>query len=149
MQYLVPDLAQHWVVQLEEAELHAVVRLHDLLCPTAVFHHILAVGRFQFLQYGIRPRHDALRHAGQLGHVDTEGVLASAPFQLTQEDDFLVHFAHRHVIVLHAGIQLLHLVQLMVMRGEERPCPPFFIFMDVFHDSPRDADTIVRRRATP
>ena len=98
-------------------------------------------------RYGIRPRHDALRHAGQLGHVDTEGVLASSPFQLTQEDDFLIHFAHRHVIVLHAGIQLLHLVQLMVMRGEERPCPPFFIFMDVFHDSPRDADTVVRRRA--
>ena len=79
MQYLVPDLAQHRVVQLEEAKLHTVVRLHDLLRPTAVFHHILAVGRFQFLQYGIRPRHDALRHAGQLGHVDTEGVLASSP----------------------------------------------------------------------
>ena len=75
------------------------------LRPTAVFHHILAVGRFQFLQYGIRPRHDALRHAGQLGHVDTEGVLAS-PRSNTQEDDFLIHFAHRHVIVLHAGIQL-------------------------------------------
>ena len=24
---------------------------------------------------------DALRHAGQLSHVDTEGVLASTPFQ--------------------------------------------------------------------
>ena len=37
MQYLIPNLAQHWVVQLEEAELHAVVCLHDLLCSTAVF----------------------------------------------------------------------------------------------------------------
>ena len=77
--------------------------------------------------------------------MDTEGMLAAAPLQLAQENDPSVHLLDGHVIVLDTRIKFLHLVQLMVVRGKERPRPPFLVFMDVLHDGPGDADAVVRR----
>ena len=72
---------------------------------------MLAIVRLQLVQDGVGTLHDALGHTCQLGHVDTERVLATSPFKLAKEDDFAIHFLHRYVVILDAFERLLHLVQ--------------------------------------
>ena len=80
--------------------------------------------------------------------MDTERVLRATLLQLTQEDDLAVDLLYRDVVVLDALEALLHLVQLMVMRGEERARLSLGMLVQVFDDGPRNGDAIVGTRAT-
>ena len=84
-----------------------------------------------------------------LRDVDTERVLRAAALELAQEDDLVAHLADRDVVVLHARTHLLHLVELVVVRGEERLGMGRGVVVQVFDHGPGDRDAVVGRRAAP
>ena len=77
--------------------------------------------------------------------MDTKGVLTATLLQLTQEDDFPFCLLHRDVIVLDALEVLLHLVELVVVRGEECTCLRLRMLMQVFHNSPGNRNAVIGR----
>ena len=81
--------------------------------------------------------------------MDTEGVLTAAAFQFAQENDLIVDFLHRHVIVLDTLEGLFHLIQFMVVRGEERARFGARMFVDILHNGPRNGNTVVSRSTAP
>ena len=58
----------------------------------------------------------------------------------------MIHFAHRHVVVFDACKAIFHLVQLMIVRGEEGARMSCGVFVDVLDDAPGDGDAIVGGR---
>lgn len=80
--------------------------------------------------------------------MNTEGVFASPTLQLTEENHFIVHFLHRHVIVLDAFEGFLHLVQLMVVRSKQCAGFRFRMFVDILDDCPGNGNTVIGRRTT-
>jgi len=60
-----------------------------------------------------------------------------------QEDNASVFLNHRHVPVFDAREEFLHLVELMIVRGEERSRMRFRILMDVFNNGPGNGDAVV------
>ena len=79
--------------------------------------------------------------------MDTEGVFGAAAFELSQEDYLAVHLAHADIVVLYALEVLFHLVKLVVVGGEEGACGGLGVLVQVFHDGPCDAYSVVSRRA--
>ena len=75
--------------------------------------------------------------------MDTERVFATTARKFAEEDDAMVYFAHRHVIVFDASKAVFHLVQFVVVRGEEGARMSGGVFVDVLHDAPGDGDAIV------
>ena len=102
----------------------------------------------QLLQDDVGALDDAPGHSRNLGHMDTKAVLRAALLELAQEDDFAVDLLHRDVVVLNAGKIFLHLVQLVVVGGEERARPAGLrVLVQVFNDGPGYRDAVVGRRA--
>ena len=99
----------------------------------------------QLFENHIGTVHDAARHTGNLCHMDTERVLTASRFQFTQEDYLSVHLSHTHIEVLDARKVLLHLVELMIVGSKERTCLRLLMFVQIFHDSPGNGNTIVGR----
>ena len=108
-QSFVAHLTEHGVVKLEEAELHAVAAGVDFLGRGLANGSHLRVVRLKLFQYGFGAAHDALRHSGDLRHVDTEGVFGAASFELSQEDYLAVHLAHADMITLPSTSRTLTL----------------------------------------
>ena len=75
--------------------------------------------------------------------MNTEGVFRPTLFQFAQEDDFSVHLLHTHVEVADALEALLHLVQLMIVGGEECPRLGLAVLVQILHDGPGDGDAVV------
>ena len=75
--------------------------------------------------------------------MNTERVLRTATGELSQEDHLSAGLPHTYVIVLYAVEILLHLVQLMVVCGEEHACPCPRIFVHILHYCPRYAYAVV------
>ena len=103
--------------------------------------HSIAIA-FQLMQNLIGTDNDTLRHARQLGHVNTKTMLRPAAYQLAQEDNLAIHFAYRHIIVAYARERLFHLVQFVVVGGKKGLGMPALL-MDILHNRPRDTDTVV------
>ena len=74
-------------------------------------------------------------------------MLRAAALELAQEDDLVAHLLDRDVVVLHPGAHLLHLVQLVVMRGEKRLGAGRGGVVKVFDHRPGDRNAVVGRRA--
>ena len=103
----------------------------------------------QLLQDDIGTLHDAAWHTGNLRHMDTEGVLTASRLQLAQEDNLAIHLLHAHIEILDARKVLLHLVELMIVGSEEGASLRLLVLMQILHDGPGDADTIIGRCTTP
>ena len=94
-------MAQHGVVELEKAELHALL----LLCAAFGLWHLrasLGTGLLKVGKYLCGAVDNALRHARQARHVYAEGVFRTAALQLAQKHHAAVNLAHRHVPVFDA-----------------------------------------------
>ena len=81
--------------------------------------------------------------------MDTEGMLAAAALQFAQENDLIVDFLHRYIIVLDALEGFLHFVQFMVVRGKERTRLGMRMFVDILHDGPGNGDAVVGGSTAP
>ena len=115
---LVAHLTEDGVVQLEEAELHALAVVAYVLDGGGIgVAHACPVG-FELLEDNLGAAHDALGHAGYLCHMDTEGVLAATWHELAQEDNLTIHFLHTDVVVLDTVEVLLHLIEFVIMSGK-------------------------------
>ena len=69
-------------------------------------------------------------------------MLRTAAHQFAQEDDLAVHLTHGDVVVTDALEGLLHLVQLVIVRREER-LGMSAVLMDILDNRPGDRDTVV------
>ena len=78
IQYFITHLTKHWVVQLEEAELHSIALRSDFSRWLGRYTLLTIVG-LQLVQNGVGALHNALWHTCQLSHMNTEGVLTSSP----------------------------------------------------------------------
>ena len=81
--------------------------------------------------------------------MNTERVFAATPFQFTQENDFIIDFLHRHIIVLDAFEGLLHFIQFVIVRGKQRTGLGTRMFVDVFHNGPCNGNAVVSGSAAP
>ena len=70
-------------------------------------------------------------------------MFATTARKFAEKDDTMIYFAHRHVVVFDACKAIFHLVQFVVVRGEEGARMSGGVFVDVLDDAPRDGDTIV------
>ena len=75
--------------------------------------------------------------------MDTEAVLRAAPFEPAQEYHLAIHVLHTHVVVLHTGKELLHLVEFVVVSGKERSRLSVLMLVQILHDGPRYAYSVV------
>ena len=100
----------------------------------------------QLLEDGIGTLHYALGHTGNLGNMNTETVLTATANKFAQEDYLVVHLADGDVVVAYACKRSLHLVEFVVVCGEQR-LGVALVLMDVLHDRPCDAYTVVGRCA--
>ena len=73
-------------------------------------------------------------------------MLRSAPLQLAQEDDRLIHLLDAHMVVLHARAHLLHLVEFVVVGREKRLGTGRRMVVQVFDHRPGDRNTVVGAR---
>ena len=97
----------------------------------------VAAGTFlQAVQHAVGTVGDGAGHTGQACHVDAEAVLRAAACELAQKYHLAVDIAHAHVVVGDSAEALLHIVELVVVGGEEGlgMQPP--VLVDVFHDGP-------------
>ena len=132
---LVSYLTKDGVVQLEEAELHSLAALGYGCRRLACTAHSGIVG-FEFLEYDVGTTDDALGHTRYLSHMNTEGVLRTAPHQFAKEDDLAIHLFHTDVVVLDATEVLLHLIEFVIMSGKESACLCPWALMQIFHYCP-------------
>ncbi len=95
----------------------------------------------------ISPLHNNLWHTGQFGHMDTETVFASTSSEFAQKHDFTLYLTDRHVIVDHTAETLFHLVELMIVSGEESLGMGGAMLVDILDYSPCDRDTVIGRCA--
>ena len=116
MEHLVTHLAQHGVVQLEEAHLHAAV--WGFRHEGAVAHLVGVLALFQLVEEGVGQLYNALGHSGKACHMDTETVLAASALQPAQEDDPSIGLAHAYIIILYAGEAVFHLVVIHIYFGD-------------------------------
>ena len=114
------------------------------LAQTLVVHGLL-----QLVQHLVGAFHDARRHSRQPCHVDAEAVGTASRLQAAQEDDLAIHLPHAYVEVLDACELGFHLVQFVVVCGEERAGVPHAVLMDILHNGPRDAYAVVGAGAAP
>ena len=120
--------------------MHSFACLADLLSR---FGDIAVLG--STLQIGedmIGAFNDRCRHACQFGYVNTEAMFRTTAYQFAQEDDLAVYLTHGDVVITNAFEGLLHLVQLVVVCGEECLRVPF-VLVDIFHDCPCNRDAVV------
>ena len=75
--------------------------------------------------------------------MDAEAVGRAPLLELAQEEHLAVVLAHGHVVVDHAGEGLLHLVELVVVGGEEGAGSAGAVLVDVLDDGPGDGDAVV------
>ena len=142
-------MREHRVVELEEAELHALAVVAYVLDGGGIgVAHACPVG-FELLEDNLGAAHDALGHAGYLCHMDTEGVLAATGHELAQEDNLVADLLDAHIVVAYGGELALHLVELMIVGGKERAGASLGILVEVLDDGPGYADAVVGRGATP
>ena len=140
-EYLVAHLCQHGVVELEDVHLQPFAAVGDGGGGSA--DGAVALLLLHLVQDVLGTLDDALGHAGHAGDVDAEGVLAAALDELAQEDDLLVDLAHGDVVVAHAGQRAGHVVELVVVGGEEGAGMAAGVLVDVLDDGPGDGDAVV------
>ena len=70
-------------------------------------------------------------------------MFRTAWFQFAQEEHLALILVYRDVEVLDALETLLHLVQLVIMRGEEHLRMSLSALVDMLDNGPGDGDTIV------
>ena len=97
---------------------------------------------FEHVQGLLRAVHYLARHAGHSGHVDTETVRHPSRLELAQEQHVVPLFLDGDVVILDARELLLHVVELVVMGGEQGlgPLPGL---MDILHQGAGDAHAVV------
>ena len=129
---------------MEKAEFHPVFVLGQPLRRgwLAGLAHALIV-LLQFFQNNVGTLHDTARHTGDFSHMYTETVLRAAAFQFAQEDHLAVDLLHAHVVVFDAWKILFHLVELVIVSGEERASLCLGILVQILHNGPCDADAVV------
>ena len=96
----------------------------------------------QVFQHLVSPLNDAGGHTCQFGHVDTEAMFATAACKFAQENDLTVSLAHGHVVVTNTVKEPFHLIEFVVMGGEEGLSMEA-VLVDIFHYSPCYRDAIV------
>ncbi len=79
--------------------------------------------------------------------MDTERFLGAAFDELSEENHFLVHFAHGNVEIFYSRADLRHFVQLVIVRREKRLCSGGRVVVYVLHHGPCDSYTVVSARA--
>ena len=80
--------------------------------------------------------------------MDAERVFRTAWFEFAQEEHLALVLVYRDVEVLDARETLLHLVQFVIVRGEEHLRMTFCALVDMLDDGPGDGDAVVGRGAT-
>ena len=100
----------------------------------------------QLLEDGIGALHYTLGHTGNLCHMNTETVLTATANEFAQEDNLVVHLAYGYIIVAYAREGSLHLVKFVIVGGEQR-LGVALVLVNILHDSPGDAYTVVGRCA--
>ena len=144
----VADLLEYRIVQLEHRQLHAAVDMRNGLSRfLGTVAHLASVGGFHLFENLVGPAGDLHGHAGHFGYMDTERVFRPSEHELAQEDDLAVDLPDRHVVVLDPFVKLLHFVELVVVRGEERFGAGRRVAVDVFDHRPRDGNAVVGTRA--
>ena len=103
---------------------------------------MLRIIHFQSLEGVFGTLYHLLRHAGHPGYMYAETVGRAAFPQFTQEDDLCSHFLHRDVEILNPWVEFFKVVQLVVVRGEQR-FGAVTIFMNIFHYRPGDGHSVV------
>ena len=142
---LIAYLAQHGVIELENGQLVARAAAGDIaqILGDGV---VVAVVVLQLLEHLVGTFDDGGWHAGEFCDVDTEAVLTATLDQLTDKYHLAVDFLDAHVVVDDALEGLLHLVQLVVVGGEQR-LGPRGVLVDVLDDAPGDGYAVVGARA--
>ena len=97
----------------------------------------------QLRQYDFRSLDNRWWHTSQARHVDTKRVFRTARLQFAKEDHAALGFAHRHIPVAHTRINLFHLVEFVVVRGEKGAGVCLWVFVNMLHDGPGDGNAIV------
>ena len=75
MNDLIPDLAQYWVIELEETQLHPFPTLSNSLCRRLTHASHLRIVRLQLLEDHLGSLDNAPWHACDLSNVNTKGML--------------------------------------------------------------------------
>ena len=135
IQDFITHLAKHRVVQLEKAELHTVA-IRGNFGRWLGRYTLLAIVSLQLVQNGVSALYNAFRHTCQFRYMDTERVLTSSPFKFTEEDDLVIHFLHRYIVILDALEGLLHLVQLVIVGGKKGAGLRLGMLVDMLHNAP-------------
>ncbi len=103
----------------------------------------------QLLEQRLGPVHHRRRDARQLCHVDAIRFVGAAGHHLVQEDDVLAVLRYVQVEVAHLRQPLLHLDQLVVVRGEERARAALRVIVQILDDGPGDSHAVVGAGPTP
>ena len=75
--------------------------------------------------------------------MDAEAVLRASAGEFAQKHHLAVDFAHAHIVVGDAAVLRLHVVELVVVGGEEGLGVQSAVLVDVLHDGPGDGDAVV------
>ena len=127
--------------------MHTLTALGYLGCRLAHGAYLCIIS-LQLLQNDIGTLDNRLGHTRYLCYMDTKGMLAPTLFQLAQEDDLTFDLLDRDVVVLDTREVLLHLVQLVIVRGKERTGPSLGLLVQIFYDGPGYGDAVVGRSTT-
>ena len=87
-----------------------------------------------------------VRDARQLCHLDTVAFIRTPGHDLAEPDDMVALLFHGYSEVLHTGQRLFELIEVVIVRGEERLCPDR---VQVFRDRPGQCQAIVSAGAAP
>ena len=133
-EYLVADLAENRVVELEEVHLHPTVccPLSLVCCPQL----LVVDSSLELLQDDICPRNNGSGHARELRYMNAKAMFRPASFELAKEDNLPVDFLHAHIKVFDAREGAFHLVQLMIVCGKESAGMASVILVYVLDDGP-------------
>src|SRR5690349_2821642 len=93
----------------------------------------------------IRTEDDLVRHAGELGDVNSEAVIGASFLQLSHEYDLVANFLDRDVKILHARQVFFKLIQLVVMGCKQSLRLAFLlsVIVQIFYDRPCNRHSIV------
>ena len=81
--------------------------------------------------------------------MDAETMLRATLLELAQKHHLAVYLFHRHIVVRNPPEILLHLVQFVIMSGEECLGVEAPVLMNVLHNRPGYGDAVVGGCAAP
>ena len=116
-------------------DLNIFYRFTDIVCDQ-LFHDL-----FCALDHGIR-------NPGKLRDLDTVTLIRAALYDLAQKYDIIAIFFYRDTIIMYIVQFPLKLGQFMIMCGKQCLRTEQFWIADMFHNRPRDAQSVKRAGST-